>query len=343
LTAAHRAKVFPPRDLIRWSPRPRFRLQYRLSRSTAPTAGLLHFQKRRAGRAAAHHDQDHAARDAAAQMLMKSFTKFALAFAAAHCVAATAAADDYGPEAINVHAPLTVMRPAQLPEGGWFTSAELGAITTSGNTTGTSVTGKIDARHETSNWSNEFIASGFFKEDQVTDADGDKHSQRSAQRYMLSAKAAFKLLGEGKRAFVLGSHVNDKFGAYTRYSSLSVGHGAQWYKTDDKTLDVEIGPGYFHGVRALDEAGVEEDESGFTIRGATQFRWAVSPSAQFVQTMSVERGTSNTHTIAETALSTKINSTMQMKAGFSARNDTNVPAGKKNTDTQTSLTMVYSF
>jgi putative salt-induced outer membrane protein YdiY len=34
---------------------------------------------------------------------------------------------------------------------------------------------------------------------------------------------------------------------------------------------------------------------------------------------------------------------MQMKAGFSARNDTSVTPGKKNTDTQTSLTMVYSF
>jgi putative salt-induced outer membrane protein YdiY len=49
------------------------------------------------------------------------------------------------------------------------------------------------------------------------------------------------------------------------------------------------------------------------------------------------------HSIAETSLSTKINDTMQMKAGFSLRNDTNVPADKKNTDTQTSLTMVYSF
>jgi putative salt-induced outer membrane protein YdiY len=34
---------------------------------------------------------------------------------------------------------------------------------------------------------------------------------------------------------------------------------------------------------------------------------------------------------------------MQMKAAFSARNDTNVPDNKKNTDTQTSLTLVYSF
>jgi putative salt-induced outer membrane protein len=266
---------------------------------------------------------------------MKSISFFALALAIAH--GAAAAAPDI-PDFGDVHGPLTVARPDTIPEGTWFTSAELGAISTSGNTTGTSVTGKIDARHETSNWSNEYIATGFFKQDEIIDDAGHRHSQRSAQRFALSAKAAFKLLGEGKRAFVLGSHVNDKFGAYTRYSSLSVGHGSQWYNSNDKTLDVEIGPGYFSGQRASGS-----NEHGLTVRGAAQFKWWLSPSALFAQTVSVERGTSNMHSIAETSLSTKINDTMQMKAGFSARNDTNAPPDKKNTDTQTSLTLVYSF
>jgi putative salt-induced outer membrane protein YdiY len=161
---------------------------------------------------------------------------------------------------------------------------------------------------------------------------------KSAERIAASAKASFKLLGEGKRAFILGSHVKDRFGAYTRYSSVAIGHGLRWLNDQDKSLDVELGPGYFAGERATGE-----DESGLTVRGAAQFRWRVSPSAYFAQTVSVEKGTSNTHSVAETSLSTKINSTMQMKAGFSARNDTSVPTGKKNTDTQTSLTMVYSF
>jgi putative salt-induced outer membrane protein YdiY len=225
-----------------------------------------------------------------------------------------------------------------IPDGGWFTSAELGAITTSGNTNGTSITGKIDARHETPNWSHEFIVSGFFKEDEYEDEDGVRQHNRSAERVAMSAKAARKLLGAGRRAFILGSHVNDKFGAFTRYSTIGVGHGSRWYDSEDKTLDVEIGPGYFSGER---ESG--EDESGMTVRGAAQFRWKVSPSAFFAQSVSVEKGTSNTHSVAETSLSTKINNTMQMKAGFSLRSDSNVPADKKNTDTQTSLTMVYSF
>jgi putative salt-induced outer membrane protein len=274
---------------------------------------------------------------------MKLHSLIALALAAT--LATPAFADDadvdvFGmrPATIDVHAPLTVKPPEKLAEGAWFTSAEMGAITTSGNTTGTSFTGKIDARHETSNWSNESIATDFFKEDELVAPDGQRSKQRSAERFSLSAKAAFKLLSEGSRAFILGSHVDDKFGAYTRYSSLAVGHGSQWYKSDTQTLDVEVGPGYFHGVRATGE-----NDSGMTVRGAALYRWAVSPSAWFVQNVSVERGTSNMHSIAETSISTKINDTMQMKAGFSIRNDTNVPAEKKNTDTQTSLTMVYSF
>ena len=226
-----------------------------------------------------------------------------------------------------------------VPEGSsWYTSAELGAITTSGNTEGTSVTGKIDARHEMANWSNEYIFSGYFKEDVNHHDDGSTTRTRSAERYLLSAKAAFKLLEDGNRAFLLGSHVNDKFGAYTRYSSVGVGYGTQLLRREDKSVDVELGPGYFHG-----ESAAGEIESGMTVRGAAQLRWRVSPSAAFSQSVSVERGTSNMHSIAETALSTKINGTMQMKAAFSARNDTNGPENKNNTDTQTSLTLVYSF
>jgi putative salt-induced outer membrane protein YdiY len=270
-------------------------------------------------------------------MLMKSQLISALAFACASSAAA-AAPDDFADTPPSstyfTQAPTTA-----IPEGSnWFTSAELGAISTSGNTTGTSVTGKIDARHEMSNWSNEYIFSGFFKEDEVVNQDGTRTRNRSAERWQVSAKAAFKLLEDGNRAFVLGSHVNDKFGAYTRYSTLAVGYGTQLMKREDKTVDVEIGPGYFHG-----ESASGEQDSGMTVHGAAQLRWRVSPSAAFSQTVSVERGTTNVHTVAETALSTKINGTMQMKAAFSARSDSKVPEDKKNTDTQTSLTLVYSF
>ena len=226
----------------------------------------------------------------------------------------------------------------EIPIGSWSTSAELGAITTSGNTVGTSVTGKIDARQELDDWSNQYIFSGYFKEDETTNDEGQKIRERSAERFSASAKAAYKLMADHEKLFVLASHVNDKFGAYTKYSTLAVGHGSRWYQSSDKSVDVEFGPGYFSGTNDTGES-----EHGLTVRGAAAMKWKISQSAMFSQTLSVERGTSNTHSIAETSLSTKINGTMQMKAAFSARNDTRVPDDKKNTDTQTSLTLVYSF
>lgn len=224
------------------------------------------------------------------------------------------------------------------PPYGWSTSAELGAISTSGNTVGTSVTGKIDSKQELPDWSNEYILAGYFKDEQVTNADGEKVRERSAQRYSLSAKAAYKLMQDRDRLFALATHVDDRFGAYLRYSTIGVGYGTQIYQSETKTLDVEIGPGYFRGARSTGET-----ENGMTVRGAADFKWRLSENALFSQMLTVERGTSNTHSQAETALRTKINNTMQLKAAFSVRNDTSVPADKKNTDTQTSVTLVYSF
>jgi len=220
----------------------------------------------------------------------------------------------------------------------WKIAAELGAITTSGNTSGTTVTGKIDARQELPEWSHQYIASGFFKEDEFTSKEGVRTSKRSAGRYALSAKAAYKLVEKDSRLFVLASHVDDKFGAYTSYSTLSVGHGTRWYSSEVANMDVEVGPGFMASERANGE-----EESGFTVRGAAAVKLKISPDAHFSQTVSVERGPSNVHSSAESALSTRINGAMQMKAAFIARSDTNVPDTRKNTDTQTSVTLVYAF
>lgn len=220
----------------------------------------------------------------------------------------------------------------------WNTSAELGAITTTGNTAGTSITGKIDAKQELAQWSNHYILSAFFKEDEKPDADGNKNRERSAERYLVSAKGAYKLTAEFDNLFVLGSYTDDKFGAYTKYTTVAAGYGTRLLHLENKSLDAEIGPGYYSARRSTDET-----ENGLLARGAASFKWVLSESATFTQTFSIEYSGDNTRTIAETALSARINGAMQMKAAFLVQNDSDVPADKKSTDTQTSLTLVYSF
>ncbi len=221
--------------------------------------------------------------------------------------------------------------------GNLMISAEIGAITTSGNTSGTSVTGKFEVLQDLPLWSNEYTGNGYFKEDR-TSVNGEETSKRSAERYQFGAKAGYKLLEENSTLFALASFAEDKFGAYRRSASVGVGHGFRWYQSDSKTLDMEVGPGYFNGTRANGE-----QEQGVIVRGRAAFRWKLSDNAAFAQMLTVERGSWNTHSTSETSLSTRINGSMQMKAAFSARNDTSVPVDKQNTDTQTSVTLVYSF
>jgi putative salt-induced outer membrane protein YdiY len=221
---------------------------------------------------------------------------------------------------------------------GWSTSAELGAITTSGNTKGTSITGKIDSKQELEQWSNDYTFSAFFKRDETEADDGQTIVETSAEKYAASAKGGYKLNKDTARLFVFGSHVDDRFGAYTEYTTLAIGYGDELFKTDTMSLEGEVGPGYYRGKTDL-----EETENGMIVRGAATYRWQISESARFKQTVSLEYGEDNRRSIAESSLTAKINGRMQMKAAFLVQNDSKVPVGKKKTDTQTSLTFVYSF
>ena len=226
----------------------------------------------------------------------------------------------------------------QAEELGWSSSAELGAITTTGNTEGTSITGRINSVQRLERFENEYYFSTFFKEDKKRLEDGSSERERTAERFKASVKSAFKLEAEHDTLFVLGSYTDDKFGSYRHYSTLAIGYGTRWLDRPNQSLNVEVGPGYSYGKTAAGET-----ESGLLARAGAFYKWTISESASFRQELVVEYGEDNTRTSAETSLTARINGRMQMKAAFIVQSDSDVPVGKKRTDTQTSLTLVYSF
>ena len=124
----------------------------------------------------------------------------------------------------------------------WMVSAEIGAISTSGNTSGTSVSSKFEVLQDLPLWSNEYTGSGFFKEDR-TEVNGTEYRQRSAQRYRLGAKAGYKLLEEHAKVTSLPSFEEDQFGVANPAATVGVGYGSRCYGPEDKSLDLEFGPG----------------------------------------------------------------------------------------------------
>src|SRR5690554_146605 len=117
--------------------------------------------------------------------------------------------------ATGVAAPLAVAEVEMEDDTrAWKVSAELGAIATSGNTDTTTVQGKIEADHNTLNWSNRYTLGVLFKEDQIDREDGSRETIKTAERVAVSARSGYRLQREHSTLFVYGSHVDDEFAAY---------------------------------------------------------------------------------------------------------------------------------
>lgn len=225
-------------------------------------------------------------------------------------------------------------------EPTWAMAIELGAISTSGNTETLSVQSKADIRQDLEKWQNEYMASVLFKQDEV-EQDGVTNTATTAEKYFLSAKTAYKLNREHSNLFLFGSHTDDKFGAFRKYTTISAGYGTRWINRDNLYWDVEIGPGYFRGTRFLEDDS-EISETGFMVRGATELQWELTETTTFAQTLSVESASDNTRTISDTSLSLKISDTLQMKIGYSLFHNTEVAPDKEAVDTTTFINLVYS-
>ncbi|WP_199610062.1 DUF481 domain-containing protein [Flocculibacter collagenilyticus] len=226
----------------------------------------------------------------------------------------------------------------------WKLSAELGVILTTGNTETTSVKGKVDATQELEKWSNQYIFDGLFKEDKVENNDtGEEDTVKTADKYFFSAQGNYKLEKKHDSLFVYGSHLKDQFGPLADYTVVSVGYGTRLYESESSYLDADIGPGYASGEKQGDGETPGESIDGMILRANAEYEWQISKSAKFTQKLSVNYGSDNTVTKSETALTAKINGSMQMKAGFNVTNNSDVDADKENTDTETFVTLVFNF
>ncbi|MCK8130682.1 DUF481 domain-containing protein [Pseudoalteromonas sp. 2CM39R] len=233
----------------------------------------------------------------------------------------------------------------------WDVTSELGAIITSGNTETTTLKGGVKVLHNLENWNNEYKLDGIYKEDEIENDQGVKETQRTNEKYSISAQGNYKLNEKHSHLFIYGSHVSDYFGAYRNESVISAGYGLRLIDRSDMWLNAEIGPGYKYfqypdGSTEVDENGnslAGEREGEAIALGKVDYNWQISDSARFTQLVSVEYGDTNTKTRSESAILAKINGSLQMKVAYNITHNSDVADDKENTDTETSLTLVYSF
>jgi len=214
------------------------------------------------------------------------------------------------------------------PASLWKASAELGYVTTSGNTETETLNAKATASTDREQWRHKGEITALKSSDAVN---------TTAQKYTLMGQSDYKL--EGKN-FLFGvvTYEDDKFSGYDYRVTEAVGYGRRVIEDTDMTLDLEIGPGARQSK--LDNG---DTESEAMLRAAAIYDWTISKTSKFGEALTVEAGEDVTVTKSVTSLSSQIEGNLSMKITFTYKNTSEVPVGVDETDTETAITLVYNF
>jgi len=196
----------------------------------------------------------------------------------------------------------------------WSGEGELGLSVTTGNTDTENLNARLKISRAEGPWTNSASVE-MLKE--------SENGETSAERYLLTGKTAYDWT---ERDYVFGSarYDDDRFSGYDYQASFTGGVGRHFIRTERTTLDAEIGPGF--RVSETDE-GTKREEA--ILHGNLDFRHQLTENTQFLE--------------SETGLKVAINSRLAMKTVFRVKHNSRVETGEDNTDTLTSVNLVYGF
>jgi putative salt-induced outer membrane protein len=222
----------------------------------------------------------------------------------------------------------------------WSGKAEAGLVVASGNTDTKSANAKLDMASTLEKWKH---AAGF----EAVYAASDGRS--SGQRWEVHEQSDYSF---SARNFGFGAarYENDRFSGFQYQTTVSGGVGRHFIDTERTKLTGTAGVGYkFFETRDTfdDDTGVllQDGSSGneAVFRGTLDFSRSLTATTRLLDKFLVESGTDNTFVQNDIAIQVKVSDVLALAAGYSVRRNTDPPPGFGQTDTLTTLNLVYEM
>lgn len=215
----------------------------------------------------------------------------------------------------------------------WKSEAELGLVLTGGNTETQNTNAKVSVVREDDKWRE----TGSLEALGSSNTDAANTKTTTAEKYAAGLKADYKLT-EANFLFGNATYNDDRFSGFDYQATTSVGYGRNIFKNDQQSLSAEVGPGMrFYKVTSA----ASDDEA--ILHLAANYIYNFSEQASFTQDLVVDAGDDVTISESVSAIKAQVSGKMAMKASIKLRNTSEVPAGAEETDSETALTLVYSF
>lgn len=207
-------------------------------------------------------------------------------------------------------------------------SVAFGYVGTTGNTDTTAINAEVLGALRTGRWTNnlKYQAMG-----------AQEDSETTAERYYVEEKSDFSLT-DNSYLFGRGTYTDDRYSGFEYQASVAGGYGHYFARSDAFTVQAFGGAGYReNSIVGADKEG----EAIFTV--GESLEWQISESTALTQSLTSDIGSDLTVSRFEIGLVSNIIDRIATKIAFQARNTSEVPEGNKKTDTQTSVSLVYTF
>lgn len=225
---------------------------------------------------------------------------------------------------------------AQITEG-WSGEASLTGSKTTGNTETTDVGLGLKLKKEDGLWRHKFKALADYGK-----VDGAKNKQRFALGYQIDRDIYDHLYVYGN-----ADYYKDDFGAFKQGYFLGTGLGYKAILPEPISWNLEAGLGYRSQKTqdpippALLPLSVTENE--LALRGFSDFDWVLNDFVSAYNDTEIIYSKSDTYIWNEIGLTATLAGNLAARASFRIDNHSDVPLGRKKTDTITRFGIVYTM
>jgi putative salt-induced outer membrane protein len=213
-------------------------------------------------------------------------------------------------------------------EEGFSGRVALGYLATSGNTENDSLNTNLGLWWNYEPWSHSLLGRA---------VRSSTSSVTTAEAYSLAWKSNYAI-NETDYIFGLVAWDKDEFSAYEQQIREAIGYGRRFIDNERHVLSGQAGI----GARQADlRNGVSQDETILHLGG--DYRWLISETSEFSQTLWIDSGSDNTYLEATSALSANVRDNLALVISYTIKNNSDVLPGTEKTDTFTAISLEYTF
>lgn len=219
---------------------------------------------------------------------------------------------------------------------GWNGQGEAGLVKASGNTDSENINVGLKFSKEGQVWTNEFALAALKASNNSIDS-----ANSLAADYKLKRQ-----LTERSNVFFNLTYLDDDFDGFTEQTGAALGYGFKVIDSEPVAWEIGAGVGYrdTSELFLVDGREVEgKDLSGATFVVRSDYRNQFTENTQFIDTFKADIGSDNTFVENEAALVVSMNDKLALKAGLIIRHNTDPAQGFDETDTISSMSLVYKF